>query len=180
MHTKYAKSLNWLMNAQVFTLKAKGFRFEYFIPFQLIVVTGLWIIRRCLIGKKNCLPFASTWVHRRFCGVRVAHLFLFLLSKALENWRGNEEWTVQSVRENRRGNEEWTVQSVRENRMGNAEWTVQNVRENRNTAKWGFRFEYFIPFQLIVVTGLWIIRRCLIGKKNCLPFASTWVHRRKR
>ena len=34
---------------------------------------------RCLIRSRNCLPFASPWVHPRFfSGVRVAHLLSFL------------------------------------------------------------------------------------------------------
>jgi hypothetical protein len=35
----------------------------------------IWVT--CLIRSRNCLPFASTWVHpRSFGGVRVAHLLI--------------------------------------------------------------------------------------------------------
>ena len=38
-----------------------------------------WVTRGCLIRNTNSLPFASTWVDSLFfCGVRVAHLFIFL------------------------------------------------------------------------------------------------------
>ena len=38
-------------------------------------VFNIWVTWRCLIRDRNCLPLASTWVHRRFLWVRVAHLF---------------------------------------------------------------------------------------------------------
>ena len=75
------------------------FYFDFFFPLSLKTCTGLdWIYEYhgwFLIRSRNCLPFASTWVHPRFlmgsvlfiflvfCDVffgevRVAHLFSFL------------------------------------------------------------------------------------------------------
>ena len=41
-------------------------------------VLTIWVTWRCLLRDRNCLPFASIWVHTGFGAVRVAHLFNFL------------------------------------------------------------------------------------------------------
>ena len=46
------------------------------LPYLTLYMSNMVVF---LIRSRNCLPFASTWVHPRFsCGICVAHMFSFL------------------------------------------------------------------------------------------------------